>query len=468
MDQEEPLTARTASRRNRRVSAVVAGLVSSVMVLTGCGYEDLDQYDLAQDGEGVAGGSACDEYADYGSFDDATVSVFSSIRDAEAERFAKSFIQFEECTGIKIRWDGTGDFENRLQERLAAKKAPDLAAVTQPGLVTELARRKTLVRPGSDVVDQVTSRFSPEWVRYGTVDEVFYALPLGVNVKSLVWYSPDMFHEHGWKVPRTWAELEQLTERIAGVDGIKPWCAGMLQTPTGGTSGWPGTDWVEDVMLRTAGAAYYDAWVDHRIPFTHPKVVDAFTETGEFLRNPEYTNGGFGDVTSINTTTWMEAGTPILDGKCAMHRAASTYSDEWPENARVGEDGDVYAFYLPARGGRFRPVLGGGEFLVAFNSRPETRAVQRYLVSDEWIGLKVEAGHWISPSKGLNTESVEHPIDKLSLKILQDPKTVFRLDASDRMPTAVGSKSFRKGMLEWFDGRSTRSVLDRIESSWPR
>ena len=53
---------------------------------------------------------------------------------------------------------------------------------------------------------------------------------------------------------------------------VKPWCAGI---ESGDATGWPATDWVEDVMLRTAGAEVYDQWVAHEIPFNDPAIAEA-------------------------------------------------------------------------------------------------------------------------------------------------------------------------------------------------
>ena len=59
------------------------------------------------------------------------------------------------------------------------------------------------------------------------------------------------------QVPQTWDELLALADQIVADGGI-PWCIGI---ESGGATGWPATDWVEDVMLRTAGAEKYDQWV---------------------------------------------------------------------------------------------------------------------------------------------------------------------------------------------------------------
>jgi ABC-type glycerol-3-phosphate transport system substrate-binding protein len=66
-------------------------------------------------------------------------------------------------------------------------------------------------------------------------------------VKSLVWYIPENFEDAGYEIPETMEELKALTEQIVA-DGETPWCIGL---GSGGATGWPATDWVEDMMLRT-------------------------------------------------------------------------------------------------------------------------------------------------------------------------------------------------------------------------
>src|SRR5690606_35139947 len=293
----------------------------------------------------------------------------------------------------------------------------------------------------------------------------FYGAPLGSNVKSFVWYSPKMFQEKGWKTPETWDELIALSDEIAA-SGVKPWCVGI---ESGDATGWPATDWIEDLMLRTQGPEVYDQWTTHGIPFNDPRVAEAVDQAGRILKNPKYVNGGFGDVKTIASTSFQEAGLPILQGKCALHRQASFYANQWPEGTKVAEDGDVFAFYFPpVDPSKGKPVLGGGEFVVAFADRPEVQVVQTYLASAEHANSRAKLGNWVSANKGLDINNVENPIDKLSVQILQDPNTTFRFDGSDLMPAAVGAGTFWKGMVDWINGKDTKATLDFIENSWPR
>ncbi len=125
---------------------------------------------------------------------------------------------------------------------------------------------------------------------------------------------PSMFAEKGWTVPTTWADLMTLTETIAA-SGIKPWCAGI---ESGDATGWPATDWIEDVVLRDLGPEGYDQWVSHDLPFNDPKMVTAVDKVGAILKNDKYVNGGYGPVKSIASTAFQEGGVPITEGKCAL------------------------------------------------------------------------------------------------------------------------------------------------------
>ena len=115
---------------------------------------------------------------------------------------------------------------------------------------------------------------------------------------------------------------------------------------------------------------------------------------------------------SIATTTFQDGGLPILDGNCSFHRQASFYASNWPEGTKVAEDGDVFAFYLPGVDTSSKPVLGGGEFIAAFNDRPEVAAFQTYLSTDLWANNKADAtpnGGWVSANKGLDAEQADEP-----------------------------------------------------------
>jgi alpha-glucoside transport system substrate-binding protein len=465
------MTRRTTTAR-RRGLALAAGGASLALVLAACGGDG--------DGGGGGGGGGedggataeaidCSVYEEFGDLEGTSVSVYTSIVEPEAEQQQASYEAFEECTGVTVEYEGSREFEAQLLVRLQAGNAPDIAYLPQPGLLNTIVRDypDAIVPAPEQTVANVDEFFNESWKEYGTVDGTFYAAPLGANVKSFVWYSPAMFEEAGYEVPETWSDMMDLTAQIAE-SGAIPWCVGV---ESGDATGWAATDWIEDVVLRTAGPEVYDQWISHEIPFNDPQIVEAFETAGEILKNPEYVNGGLGGVDSIATTPWTDAGYPILEGSCWLHRAANFYQTQWPEGTEVAPDGDVYAFYLPTDQTDVRPVLGGGEFVAAFNDRPEVQAFQTYLASPDWANQKAVAtptGGWVSANTGLDPENLSTEFDRLSYEILADPNAVIRFDGSDLMPGEVGAGTFWTGMVNWFTGADTQEVVDQIESSWPQ
>jgi alpha-glucoside transport system substrate-binding protein len=174
-------------------------------------------------------------------------------------------------------------------------------------------------------------------------------------------------------------------------------------------------------------------------------------------------------VDSIATTAFQESGLPILQHTCAMHRQASFYATQWPANASVAEDGDIYAFYLPpvdpAAG---RPVLGAGMFAAAFTDRPEVQALAAYLSTPEFADNRARTGGGVSPNKGLDKSVLNTPLEQFCATLLTDPSVTFRFDGSDMMPAVVGAGTFWTGMGAWIKGEDTATVLHRIDMTWPR
>ena len=193
--------------------------------------------------------------------------------------------------------------------RVKAGNPPDIAIVPQPGLLKQLVATGKAVEAPKATADNVDKYFGSSWKDLGSVDGKFYAGPNSANVKSLVWYSPKTFADNGWAVPTTLDELKTLSDKIVASGKMKPWCAGI---GSGDATGWPVTDWMEDMMLRLYGPDTYDKWVNHTIPFNGPESTAALDAVGEYLKNDAYVNGGIGNVKSIATTTFQNGGLPIL------------------------------------------------------------------------------------------------------------------------------------------------------------
>ncbi len=422
-------------------------------------------------GGGSSGnGSDCAAFSKWNGHSGKTVSVYSSITDPEGQYLRDSWKQFEKCTGIKVNFQADKAFEAQIKIKVDGGNAPDIAIFPQPGLLQTFANKGKLKPASALTKSEASDGWSQDWVNYGTVNGTFYAAPMGANVKSFIWYSPKYFKEKGYTVPTTWDDLIKLSDKIVA-DGGKPWCAGI---ESGDATGWPTTDWMEELMLRMYGPDVYDQWWQHKIPFNDPKVAAVLAKVGTILKNSKYVNGGIGDVKSIATTAFQKGGLPIETGDCYLHAQASFYAANWDKGTTVGPDGDVFAFYEPPINTQFpHPVEGGGEFVAAFADRPEVQAFQEYLATPDWANsrllvTKTSGGGWLSANKKIDQNDLGSDVDKLSYQVLADPKTVFRFDASDLMPSEVGAGTFWKQMTAWVTGQSDQDTLNNIEKSWPK
>jgi len=476
-------------RRRRRLMVVVAPTIAAVTLLAACSSSKKTVASAPSSSApapaattaassapaAVGSGGAAPEAttcADYSQYTSAatkgkTVTMFGSILPPESDSLNTSWAQFESCTGIKIAYEGSNDFESQLGVRVQGGTAPDLAIIPQPGLLAHFVGLGAVKKPPAGVVANEDKYLNAAWKSYGSVNGTFYAAPQSANFKSLVWYSPSAFAAAGYTVPTTWDELAALSDKIAAAGKGKPWCGGI---GSGTATGWPATDWLEETVLSSQGGQVYDDWVSHKIKFSDPQIQAAMTDVANWMQNPKWVNGGYGDVKTIATTTFQDAGKPILTGQCWMLQQASFYEAQWPKDTKVSPTGQVFAFYLPGRSASIpTPVEGGGEFTAAFADDAATQAVQTYLSSPQWVDsrLKVAPG-WVSPNSGADQSLYTDPIDKLSAQYLTNAKATFRFDASDLMPSAVGSGAEWTQMTAWFGtGASQVAVAKAIDAAWP-
>jgi alpha-glucoside transport system substrate-binding protein len=443
--------------------ALIAGTAAAVTALAACSSSGSN--DAAGGGKKLTG--ACAPYSAYAGHK-GTVTMFGSILSPESDSLNKSWAEFEKCTGITIKYTGSNTFESDLPVKVNGGNAPDLAIIPQPGLLTQMVLTGKVKKPPAQTVTNENA-WPAAYKTYGSVGGTFYAAPMSSNMKSLVWYSPKYFKAHNYSIPTTWKALMALSAKIAkDNNGAKPWCGGIS---SGTASGWAATDWLEEAVLSTYGGQVYDDWISHKVKFDSPQIQAAMQTVKGYMQNPAWVNGGYGGVQSIATTTFQNAGLPILKNQCAMLQQASFYEAQWPKGTTVSPTGDAFAFYLPGVNPSIKtPVEGGGEFVAAFSSDPATQAVQNYVSSAQWADSRIKvAPGWVSANTKVDQSLYTDPIDKISAKYLANKDATFRFDASDAMPAAVGSGSEWKAMVQWFSqGTSTQAIAQQIDASWPK
>ena len=374
---------------------------------------------------------------------------------------------FAESSGHDVRYVGSDSFEQQIIVDAEAGSPPNVAVFPQPGLAADMAGRGFLTPLKEGTADWVRDNYAAgqSWIDLGTYadengNDQLFGFFYKVDVKSLVWYSPENFEDAGYEIPATMEELKALTDQIVA-DGETPWCIGL---GSGGATGWPATDWVEDMMLRTQPPGVYDQWVANEVLFTDERVVAAIDEFGAFARNDDYVAGGAGVVAS---TDFRDSPKGLFSSppQCYMHRQASFIPAFFPEGTVIGEDADF--FYFPSYEGKDlgKPVLGAGTLwaiadenqaahdLIAFLQEPEAHEI--------WMGLT----GFLTPHKGVDSSKFSDPTLAKMNEILLGA-TTFRFDGSDLMPGGVGAGSFWTGMVDYVGGKAAAEVASEIQSSW--
>ena len=389
-----------------------------------------------------------------------TVKVFAGIRDPEATIMEGVFQQFTLCTGIKIAYEATDQFETLLPVRVKGGNAPDIAIIPQPGLVATMVSTGKAVPVTSAVLKNIDTYYNPAWKTFTTIKGKVYGAPFGASSKSLVWYSPAQFTKLGVKIPTTWTEMEAIASKFKAA-GTTPWCAGI---ESGAATGWPSTDWIEQMALRELGPDKYNQWWQGKLKFSSPEMLGVMNKVAAWLG----TEAQVGNLQSVATRKFQDAGVPgLADGKCGMLQQASFYASMFPAGTTFGPKGDANAFYLPPTNTKFgKPIMGAGEFPVAFSKKPEVGAVQAYLSSPAYGNERALLGGWTSANNGIALANYKDPVLKVVAESLQSKKGSIVFDASDLMPTAVNG-AFWKEMTKFYaEGKSMKDVAAAIDANW--
>jgi alpha-glucoside transport system substrate-binding protein len=384
-----------------------------------------------------------------------TVTVLGTLTGNGEDKLMAAIAPFTEATGIEVVYEGTDAFTTLISVRVDAGDTPDIALFPQPGLMLEFAQQGYLVPQDRAAL---TSAYAPDWLDLASVDGEVYGVWMRADVKSLVWYNPQAFAAAGYSIPTSWDELTALSEQMMA-DGNTPWCLGM---ESGAATGWVGTDWVEEILLRQAGPAVYDDWVNHEIPFNDPAVETALETFGEIVRDEAQVRGGPTGAISI---PFGDAPAPLFSEPpgCYLHRQASFINDFLPSGLVPEETVDVFA--LPGMQMEPPPVLVGGIVYAQFNESPAATALMKHLASVEAHTRWANEGY-ISPHQEVSLEAYPDVLIRNQAAILQTA-SVIRFDGSDLMPGAVGTGTFWTGMVDYVGGAEAAAVLADIEASWP-
>jgi alpha-glucoside transport system substrate-binding protein len=379
------------------------------------------------------------------------VTVLGSWEGPELDSFEAVVAPFEERTGIKVEYSSTRDLKGVISRGLDSGNAPDVAGLPGPGFMFDLADAGQLQDLGEAIdLGSYKRETAPAFVELGTIDDRLVGVFIKGTVKGLLWHAPGVYR---LGTPSTWSELVHMAG-IAGGNATRPWCVGL---ESGATSGWPGTDWIEDILLRTSGPRIYDAWVAGTLAWDSPEVRGAFRTFGQVVAE----DAVFGGSSGVMTTHFSTSGDPLFSdppGCLFLHQGSfmTTFFDS------ISDPPPAYDFLpFPDIDPAWSDALiGAGDLVGMLNDTPAARAFIQYLVTDEAQSIWVARGGALSG----NFNVTDYPTEIAEREAaLLGRAQIFRFDASDAMPDEM-TAAFLQAVLDFTQNQARLdSILAQLD-----
>jgi len=239
---------------------------------------------------------------------------------------------------------------------------------------------------------------------------------------------------------------------------------------SGPATGWVGTDWVEDIMLRTTSLENYDAWTvpasaDERLLFAGEEVSRAFELFGDVALSEDYVLGGADRMLNV---AFFDTGVPLIEETAFMAKMGSFMPPWIPAELEVdlSPEGNLWYFAFPPIDEEFgTPVLVAGDICSMYNDTPAVRAVMESLTVPESIRPAVESGIFFSAH--LDTPIEWYPESNQGIAEILAEASAFRFDGGDLQPADVGAGSFWQGVVDYVQGGDLETIMGEIDTAWP-
>lgn len=414
-----------------------------------------------------------------------SVTVMALWTGPEEAAFRQVLARFREKTGITVHYSGGPETPAALAAAVNRGSPPDVAVLSDPVAFRDYrARGKLTALDGVLDPRQMDQQYPASWLRLMRAESNhYYAVVVKASLKSLLWYNPAVFRARGYLPPRTWQEMNALS-RTAIRTGSAPWCLGLEAAPA---SGWPGTDWIEDILLHQSGPETYQRWIDGTLPWTSPEVEQAWRRWGQLVGTSGAIDGG---VRSALITNFASAGSGMFrrNPTCLMDHQASfitaTYSTAVTAGgtaALPGRDFDLIAF--PQIDGRYANALEVGADLAGmFHDTPQARTLLAFLATPQaqqiWPGIPGSGAlsantavplsvYPTSVSTTMARMITGRPASTATSATAPTAPTTLSFDASDLMPAPLRI-AFQQAVLQYIANPGQLpdilSRLDRIRT----
>jgi alpha-glucoside transport system substrate-binding protein len=335
--------------------------------------------------------------------------------------------------GVKVKYQGAGDNAPQvISTAIAGGNPPDIATMPQPGTMADFAKSGKL-KPINFAKSNISKHYGSFWVNLGTVNGKLYGLFFKGSQKSTVWYNVKSFKNAGVKPAKTWPAFLNAAKTIRA--------SGQKAYSIGASDGWTLTDLFENIYLRTAGVAKYQALSKHKIKWTDPSVKTALADMAKIVSDTNNIAGGKAGAlqTDFNTSV-----TNVLTNrpKAAMVIEADFVPTAAPNNPLKPVTG-YNVFDFPSINGSPIETVGGGDIVTMLKDNAASRALINYLASPAAATIWARRGGYSSPNKDVKPSAYPNSLQRNTAAGLVK-SVVF--DMSDLQPASFGATA---GQGEW-------------------
>jgi alpha-glucoside transport system substrate-binding protein len=410
----------------------------------------------------VAGLPACG-----GPAGDQTVTVLSFWTGTERDWFVNHVLaEFTKETGIQVHYQlSTRAIDQELQSQLQTGTQPDIAVLSSPGVLQTFAQQGALQPLDSALSDQ-SGRYDQQWLSLESAvqpaggDRHKYTVPITTSLKSVIWYNPGALRRllgSSWpgSMPATWDQLLALTQLISARGGT-PWCMGMESTPV---SGWPGTDWIEDILLHQSGPRIYQQWADGQLSWQKTSQIASALAAFDSIvgNNGQNLDGG---VEGALLTPFDDASKPLFTSNPGCYLDHTAHVNNSQTTLKPGVDYDFFPF--PALTGQYaNTVEVSGDFAAMFRQTPQAEQLIHFLASDtaQRIWVARPGGGVFSADRDITTDDYPDAVSRNAAQLISAAGNLC-FDASDLMPPTV-STAFYQAILTYLSN-PTPAVLSGL------
>jgi ABC-type glycerol-3-phosphate transport system substrate-binding protein len=358
------------------------------------------------------------------------ISIIAKWTGDEQKSFEAVLAPFKRANpGLKIKYTGAGDNVAQIvSTAVAGGNPPDIATLPQPGLMAQFAERGA-AKPITFARGIIAANYKPVWLQLGSVNGKLYGLFFKGANKSTIWINVKTFKNAGVQGWTTFPQLLTAAKTLRA--------SGAKAYSIGGADGWTLTDLFENIYLRTAGGAKYDALSTHALKWTDPSVKAALRVMAQIIGDTQNIAGGKSGALQTDFPTSVSnvfSNSPkaamVIEGDFVPGVVASKN----PLKPITGYN----VLDFPSIFGSGPAVMGGGDVVVMFKSNPASQALIKYLATPAAATIWARRGGFSSPNKNVPGSAYKDPLNRKTALALARAG-VFRFDLSDLQPAAFGA-----------------------------